>query len=199
MLRKALVASGVVAAFALGGGVAHADATVDVQAWVQQHKAEIEFFAAVDIDNCEGLKGLSYEGAASMADARNIDLDSLVKKADADQILRYIHDHGITLKQLSSLVEDFCQGDIPVPPVVTDPPESPSPTDVAESPSTPESSAPVAEPPSAVKPTPDATDEPVSGSLAKTGGMSPWLPIGGSAALIGSGLGLVALKRRGVL
>jgi hypothetical protein len=201
MIRKAITAVAVGAAVIVGAGPAAADTSVDIEAWAQQHKSEIKFFVGVDVNQCEGLKGLTYEGAVSMADARSIDLDSLVKKTDADEILNYVDSHGITLAQLRSLIDDFCEGEIPVPSV--------KPTTGDTDPGTPsgEPSGSTSGGPSATPsgsgdgstPSPSASTDDPEGSMANTGGMSPWVPIGVSSGLIGSGLGLFALRRKGIL
>jgi hypothetical protein len=201
MIRKAIVAAAVGAAVAVGAGPAAADTSVDIEAWAKQHKSEIKFFVGVDVNQCEGLKGLTYEGAVSMADARNIDLDSLVKKTDADEILNYVDSHGITLAQLRSLIDDFCKGEIPVPsvkPTTADPGGSGTPTAEPTDP-TPTSGEPSSTPGDSAAPSPSGSTDDPGGSMAKTGGMSPWLPAGISAGLIGSGIGLFTLRRKGIL
>jgi hypothetical protein len=200
MIRKAITAVAVGAAVIVGAGPAAADTSVDIEAWAKQHKSEIKFFVGVDVNQCEGLKGLTYEGAVSMADARNIDLDSLVKKTDADEILNYVDSHGITLAQLRSLIDDFCEGEIPVPSVkpTTGDPGTPSGEPTGSTSGDPSSST-SSEPGDGSTPSPSASTDDPEGSMAKTGGMSPWLPAGISAGLIGSGIGLFTLRRKGIL
>lgn len=190
MMFKYIATGAIACAIALAPSMASADTSVDIEAWAKQHKSEISFFVGVNVDECEGLKGLSYESAVDMADLRDIDLDALVKKTDADEILKYIDESGLTLGQLKLLIDDFCAGEIPVPPPVTDKPTpTVTPTGSSASPSvSPSTGAPV-------KPGVKGPD----GSMAETGGMSPWLPTGIAATLIGAGSGIFLLRRKGVL
>lgn len=190
---------------------------VNIEAWAQKHKGVIKSWVKVDVDKCEGFKGLSYEGATNMADVRDINLDALVELEDGAKILEYVLESGITWDQLTGLLDDFCKGEVTTPPVQTEEPDEPvQQTDEPEA-TDEESSAPLPEPESddpeptdtaegpttaAPSSTPVATnDDPATtdGSLAETGGMSPLLPVGIATAMVGVGGSLFALRRKGIL
>lgn len=161
-----------------------------VQAWAHEHKGAIDLFLGINVDQCKGLDGLTYEQAVDLAKAQHVDLNKLIDQADPGAMLKYVENSGITYAQLKAMLESFCNT----------PPKHPTthPTHPSH-PSTPAGNG-----------NGNSGSHGKSGSaphgkanghdkedLAHTGSeVNPWALGGGAAAFIGAGTGLTVLVRR---
>lgn len=171
--------------------LAQADDAVDVDAWIKANKDVIELVLDVDVDTCKGLDGLTYDESVRLADAEGIDLKALATKENADQILEYVDNAGITLDDIEKFLTNFCAGKVTPPP-----PSSQAPT--SEAPSKDAS-----EPPAGVKD--DKSDAPKSedpnGEMAHTGSDADPFLIGGIGLGVASlgGAAYFLARKRGML
>lgn len=167
-------------------------ADFNVQAWAEKHADNIKLYLGVDVHQCKGLQGLTYEKAVDLAKAKHVDLDALVSKNDPDAMLRAVKDAGITFADLRGMLDAFCAS-TPAGPPAKDPGKSDEP----------HGKAPEHKPDSPGKSGEEHGEHKAKGhekkddALAKTGSeVDPWLLGGASAMVVGSGAGLVALTRK---
>lgn len=181
--------------------LAQADDAVDVDAWIKANKEVIELVLDVDVDTCKGLDGLTYDESVRLADAEGIDLKALATKENADQILEYVDNAGITLDDIEKFLTNFCAGKVTPPPPSSEAPskdDAPAKDDASETPSK-DASAP---PPGAKDDKSDAPKaEDPNGEMAHTGSDANPFLIGGiglGAVSLGGGAYFLA-RKRGIL
>lgn len=204
-MKRIAVAVAAVSMVLAGATSASAD-EVDIEAWAHKNADVIEFFVGIDVESCEGLKGLSYSDAVKLSEARNVDLKELSSKTDPESILKYLEDSNLTLKDMKGLISAFCEGVIEKPEDV--PPASSAPP--ADEPTDEPSGSPTASvtgddegagspspspSPSASKAALGGEPSESGGEMAETGASDVWLPAGAGLVLVGTGTGFLVWRR----